>query len=129
MSRLLAISWAATTLLFATVADADAPSVTVTYPMTSTTISLAATPSIRFQVAVADTDEAVFVVGYYVCQASGSVCASPPVIAGTVSAPPFEFVWRPPPVLSDMAVTTSYRVWAEAQNVLGQAQQSTPVAF
>lgn len=129
MSRLLAISWAATTLLFATVAVADAPSVRVTYPTTNMTISLAATPSIRFQVAVADSDEAVFIVGYYVCQASGSACASPPVIAGTVSAPPFEFVWTPPSVLSDTGATTPYRVWAEAQNVFGQAQQSTPVAF
>ena len=129
MSRLLAISWAATGLLFATVAGADAPRVTMTYPTTNLTISLAATPSIRFKVAVADSDEAVFVVGYYVCQASGSACASPPVIAGTISAPPFEFVWTPPTVLSDTAVTTPYRVWAEAQNVLGQAQQSAPVAF
>ena len=129
MSRLLAISWAVTTLVFAAWAHADAPSVTVTYPTANLTVSLAATPSIRFQVAVADADEAIFIVGYYVCQATGTSCASPPVIAGTVTVAPFELVWTPPAVLSDTAVTTPYRVWAEAQNILGQSRQSAAIAF
>jgi len=123
--RALAIFSVAATLGSATHgAFAVAPAIAIVYPTPNVTISEAQTPKIRLQVAVGP---GAAYVGYYACQAAGSACAGPAIIAGTSEVPPFDVLWTPPDVLTNAAATVPYLVWAEAQNALGEARQSAPV--
>src|SRR5690242_5639787 len=109
----------------------DWPAVTITYPPPNAVVSTQLTPSITFEATASDPDEALGAVAFLVCPASGTSCASPPAIVAATGPNPYRATWTPrePLILSAAGESTAYLVWAEASNALGQATDSSIVAF
>jgi sulfur relay (sulfurtransferase) complex TusBCD TusD component (DsrE family) len=129
-TRLLPIATLATALVIAACkAQADAPTVSIAYPISGMSISTTSTTSIRFQASVSDLDEAILSISYYICPAVGTSCSSQYVLAAVGYVAPFDGLWIPPPSFAQTATSQQYLVYAQAQNVLGQARVSVTVPF
>jgi hypothetical protein len=115
--------------LTASGAFADAPSVTLTYPVANTTFSTNLTPAILLQASAADPDEPILAVSFYICPSNGTSCTSPAELAGTATVAPYRVLWTPPHIATQVSVATIYFVSAQAQNALGQARGTSQVAF
>src|SRR6266704_1893272 len=100
----------------------DWPKVAISYPAANTTFTSALTPTITLQASVTDSDEGIFGVAFFVCEARGSTCSSTPFIAGNVLLSPYQVQWTPslPNVFTQAGATVSYLVWASTSNTLGQ---------
>ena len=109
----------------------DWPTVAITYPLPNAVVSTQLTPSITFEATASDPDEALGGVVFLVCPASGTTCASAPMIVPGTGSNQYRATWTPPEplVLSASGESTAYLVWADAYNALGLATDSSVVAF
>jgi hypothetical protein len=111
------------------VARADAPVLAITYPIVNSTIVETVTPKVQLQAAVLNSGQTIASMSFLVCPGTGTTCTGSTVVVGTVTSGPLRVTWTPPPVLSSVAVTTSYLVWVSAVNSANQTGVSSAIPF